>query len=95
MYLKSDYKITKFTRTSKLGISHEYERKSCIVTLQCDECGSIFSRKRGAMDPNRLNNNVYHVCKNCDAKRFAQKKGIENKKIWELPASSMKTLDQL
>ena len=47
------------------------------------------------MDPNRLNNNVFHVCKNCDAKRFAQQKGVENKRIWDLPASSMKTIDQL
>lgn len=47
------------------------------------------------MDPNRLNNNHYHVCNNCDVKRFAQQKGVENKHIWDMPVSSLKTLDQL
>ena len=95
MYIKSEYINTTHTRTSKFGKSHTYSRKRCLITLKCDECDSIFYRNRGDMDPNRLNNNVYHVCNKCDAKRFAQKKGIENKKIWDLPASSMKTLDQL
>ena len=95
MYLKSEYITNNYIRKSKNGICHSYFRKSCIVTFKCDECNAIFTRKRGDMDPNRLNNNVYHVCNKCDAKRFAQKKGIENKKVWDLPASSMKTLDQL
>jgi hypothetical protein len=40
------------------------------------------------MDPKRLSNNYFHVCKNCDSKVFAQRKGIEKKKMWDLPASS-------
>lgn len=40
------------------------------------------------MDPKRLNNNYFHVCENCDAKRFAQKKGVERKQVWNLHASS-------
>ena len=39
------------------------------------------------MDPKRLNNNYFHVCGNCDAKVFAQKKGVEKKQIWDMPAS--------
>jgi hypothetical protein len=35
-----------------------------------------------------MSNNYFHVCSNCDAKRFAQRKGIERKKIWDMPASS-------
>ena len=40
------------------------------------------------MDPNRINNNVFHVCEDCDSKKFAQKMGITRKKIWDMPASS-------
>lgn len=40
------------------------------------------------MDPKRLNNNYFHVCSNCDAKVFAQKKGVEKKKVWNMSASS-------
>jgi hypothetical protein len=40
------------------------------------------------MDPNRLSNNYFHVCKNCDSKKFAQRKGIERKQVWNLSASS-------
>jgi len=40
------------------------------------------------MNPNRINNNFFHVCSECDAKVFAQRKGIEKKQIWNLPASS-------
>jgi hypothetical protein len=51
--------------------------------------------KEGAMDPARATNQFYHVCNNCDAKQFAQAKGVERRKIWEMPVSSLKTLDQL
>jgi hypothetical protein len=40
------------------------------------------------MDPKRISNNYFHVCTNCDSKKFAQKKGIEKKQIWDMPASS-------
>jgi hypothetical protein len=40
------------------------------------------------MDPKRLSNNYFHVCENCDAKRFAQKKGVDKKKVWSMSASS-------
>lgn len=46
------------------------------------------------MDPKRLNNNFYHVCGNCDPKKFAQLKGVEARKVWDMPVSSLKTLDQ-
>ena len=36
----------------------------------------------------RLTNNYFHVCSNCDSKRFAQKKGVEKKQIWNVSASS-------
>jgi hypothetical protein len=40
------------------------------------------------MDPNRINNNYFHVCGSCDSKKFAQKMGVTRKQIWDLPASS-------
>jgi len=46
------------------------------------------------MNPKRLNNLVYHVCGNCDPKRFAQEKGVEARKVWDMPVSSLKTLGQ-
>jgi hypothetical protein len=47
-----------------------------------------FIRERGSMDPTRLNNNYFHVCSNCDAKRFGQKRGVERKQVWDMSASS-------
>lgn len=95
MFIKTDYVLTEYQRTSKLGCLHTYTRKKTVVTFRCDSCGELFYRERGSMDPNRLNNNYYHVCSSCDVKRFAQKKGIESKHIWDLPVSSLKTIDQL
>jgi hypothetical protein len=40
------------------------------------------------MNSSRLNNNYFHVCNNCDAKRFAQRKGVEQKQVWDMPANA-------
>ena len=77
-----------YQRKSKTGALHQYYRHITIVILRCDSCGKEFERPRGSMNPRRLNNNFFHVCNYCDAKRFAQKKGIEKKQIWNLTASS-------
>jgi hypothetical protein len=82
-------------RKSKYGTVHAYTRKRTVLIFQCDNCHGIFKRVKGNMDPKRLNNNYYHVCGNCDAKRFAQEKGVEARRIWDMPASSMKTIGQL
>ena len=95
MIIKTEYIISKYTRLSKLGNEHEYTRKKTLVTFRGDCCGEMFNRERGCMNPKRLNNNVYHVCNRCDVKRFAQQKGVENKNIWDLPVSSLKTIDKL
>ena len=77
-----------YTRSSKIGKEHTYERYKTYCSFRCDSCNIEFIRERGKIDPNRLNNNVFHVCKNCDAKKFAQRKGVERRQIWDLPASS-------
>ena len=83
------YKLAKrHERLSKTGLKHEYWRNTSMVVMRCDNCDAEFERARGSMDPKRLSNNYFHVCKDCDAKRFAQKKGVERKQVWNLPASS-------
>jgi len=95
MFLEQRIKKTNFTRLSKIGLEHTYYRNSVELVLRCDCCNEVFTRQRGKMDPNRINNNVFHVCGNCDAKRFAQRKGQEKKAIWDLPASSNLDISKL
>jgi hypothetical protein len=88
MYIK-EYKVKKrYERNSKCGVKHKYYRNTSMVVLRCDNCSTEFERVRGSMDPKRINNNYFHVCNNCDAKKFAQKTGITRKQIWDMPASS-------
>ena len=47
------------------------------------------------MDPKRISNNYLHVCENCDAKTFAQKKGVVKRKKLDLPADGLITIDEL
>ena len=84
-----EYTIKKtYKRKSKHGNTHEYYRYFTVIMLRCDNCDSEFERPRSKMDPKRLNNNYFHVCSGCDAKVFAQKKGVEKKKVWNMSASS-------
>lgn len=84
-----EYTLKKrYERISKLGKVHPYYRDVTMVILRCDNCDTEFERSRGKMDPKRLSNNYFHVCGNCDAKRFAQKKGVTRKQIWNMTASS-------
>jgi len=86
---------TKYVRESKSGKSHEYYRYKTIINLCCDNCDNFFVRDRGSMNPNRLNNNYFHVCENCDSKKFAQKKGVERKQVWNMSASSSMPIGKL
>jgi len=88
MYLGEFTNKTRHVRHSKLGVAHEYYRTKTILKLRCDNCDSEFTRERSRMSPERLNNNFFHVCENCDAKSFAQKRGVEKRKVWHLTASS-------
>ena len=88
MFIKEYTLKKRHERISKHGKIHSYYRDLTMVVLRCDNCDAEFERSRGSMDPKRLNNNYFHVCSNCDAKKFAQKKGIERKQVWNLSASS-------
>ena len=95
MFIK-DYILKKrHERLSKLGKPHTYYRDMTMCVFRCDNCGTEFERSRGSMDPKRLNNNYFHVCKNCDAKKFAQKKGVEKKVMWDMPVSSTVDISKL
>ena len=84
-----EYNLRKpYERRSKTGHTHTYYRNATVVVLRCDNCDNEFERDRSKMDHRRLSNNYFHVCKNCDSKRFAQRKGVERKKIWDMLASS-------
>jgi hypothetical protein len=95
MFIGTEFRQTQHVRTSKCGRHHTYYRRKTVVVLQCDCCEEIFFRDKGSMDPKRLTNRVYHVCEKCDVKKFAQSKGVEARNVWSLPASSLKTVDQL
>ncbi len=88
MFINTETEVCSYTRTSKLGQSHAYNRTRTYALFRCDNCGELFKRLKGSMDPKRLNNNYFHCCDNCDSKRFAQKKGAERRTIWDLPVSS-------
>jgi len=95
MFITTEYITTEYCRESKLGNTHTYQRQKSVLVFRCDSCGISFKRDKGSMSPKRLNNNFYHVCGNCDAKRFAQEKGVERRHVWDMPVSSLKTLGQL
>jgi protein-arginine kinase activator protein McsA len=88
MFLKTKIIESHHERVSKCGCSHAYKRKKTIAVFRCDNCDSLFERSLKQIDRKRLNNNYFHCCSSCDSKRFAQRKGVEQKKIWDLPAST-------
>ena len=88
MFIREFKTETRHTRKSKCGKEHAYSRVKTLVVLRCDNCDVEFKRERGSMDPKRLNNSYFHVCENCDSKKFAQKKGVEQKQKWNMTASS-------
>lgn len=88
MYLKQETIKTKYVRVSKLGKEHTYFRKKTVLLFRCDNCNVLFKRFKGSVDPKRVGNNYFHVCSDCDSKRFAQRKGIERRFIWDTPVNS-------
>ena len=95
MYIREFKKQTRHVRKSKMGIEHTYTRWQTICVFKCDACDVEFERARGSMDPKRLSNSYFHVCKNCNSKVFAQKKGVEQKQKWNMTASSSTPISKL
>ncbi len=88
MFLKTESKIIEYARVSKCGVRHSYTRKQTVAVLRCDNCNELFQRPLKKIQRKRLSNRYFHCCSNCDSKRFAQRKGIEQKKIWDMPAGT-------
>ena len=86
MFLKKETQDIQYVRVSKLGKEHVYSRKKTIAFFRCDNCDVLFERELKKIDHRRLSNNYFHCCSNCDSKKFAQRKGVERKKIWDMPA---------
>jgi hypothetical protein len=95
MYLTEEKETIIYIRVSKLGKEHSHSRIKRICLFRCDSCGVVFRRERAKMSPKRLSNNYFHCCSNCDAKRFAQKKGADRRTIWDRPASSLDDISKL
>jgi hypothetical protein len=95
MFIKVSYEERTYSRSSKLGLEHNYTRKLTIITFRCDNCNVIFTRQKGKMDSKRLSNNYFHVCSNCNSKKFAQKKKVEREQIWDMKASSLEDISKL
>jgi Zn finger protein HypA/HybF involved in hydrogenase expression len=94
MYLSEYSEQSIYMRKSKTGKEHEYTRTKTYVNFRCDNCDREFTRARSKISPNRLNNNVFHVCDNCDSKKFAQRKGVEKKQMWNMTASSSQPISK-
>lgn len=88
MFLKTEMQQNQYTRRSKCGKEHIYYRNKTVALFRCDNCDQDFIRDLKHVDRKRLSNNYFHCCSNCDAKRFAQRKGVEQKKIWDMLAST-------
>lgn len=95
MFLREYVEQTRHNRISKKGKAHEYVRTCSYAIFRCDNCDKEFSRPRGKMNPKRLSNNYFHVCGQCNAKQFAQKRGVEKRKVWNLKASSTLPISKL
>ncbi len=87
MFLRTETQENQYVRHSKCGQEHVYKRKKTLAVFRCDNCDNEFNRDLKHIDRKRLSNNYFHCCSDCDAKRFAQRKGVEQKKIWDMPAS--------
>ena len=88
MFVKTRTEKKQYTRQSKSGLAHTYFRNKTVVCLKCDECDELFERDLKHIDRKRMSDNYFHCCSNCDSKRFAQRKSVERKRIWDLPAST-------
>ena len=95
MFINTKKTMARYSRPSKFGNNHTYSRSKTMAIFKCDNCNAIFERPIGSMDRKRLSNDYYHVCSNCDSKRFAQIKGVERRRIWDSPIDSDLTIGKI
>lgn len=88
MFIEIKKVFNRYTRPSKKGVEHSYSRVKSVVVFRCDSCDCLFERDLGKMERRRVSNRFFHVCADCDSKKFAQKKSVERRKFWDLPVNS-------
>lgn len=88
MFIRLERRQTTHMRPSKLGLLHEYSRLKQVAVMRCDQCDTVFERDLKHIDKKRLDDNYFHCCGSCDSKKFGQKKSVESKKIWDMPAGT-------
>ena len=92
MFIETLKTMRLYERQSKLGLYHTFHRKNTIFAFKCDSCGVSFLIPSSQVDPELASNDYKHVCSYCDSKKFAQRVGVKMRKIYQLDASSTKTL---
>jgi len=95
MFIRTEQEVKWYIRKSKKGKNHPYKRVKTVVIFECDNCHLEFKRDKGQVDSKRLDNSYNHVCPECDPKRFAQKKGVEQRRKLNTTADVLVTIDQL
>jgi hypothetical protein len=88
MILETKTVTVQRTRKSKLGVEHQYMRNKTVVVIRCDSCNCTFERDLGQMDHRRLDRAYTHVCSQCNQKQFAQQKGVERRRFWNIPVDT-------
>ena len=88
MFIKETTEIHLHQRRSKLGNLHNFKRRRTVCHFQCDSCNKGFLRAKSKVTPCRASNKFHHVCPKCDVYRYAQKVGVEMRKIYRIDASS-------
>lgn len=95
MFLETKKIAVQYSRKSSLGVEHAYSRTRTVAVLKCDGCSSIFERPQGKMDHRRISEEYQHVCSKCNPKQFAQARGVENRRLWNLPVDSDLKINKL
>jgi len=95
MFKRIEKEVRFYVRKSKTGKSHPYRRIRSYAVFQCDECHQEFKREKGKVDAKRLDDFYVHVCPKCDPKRFAQRKGVEQRTKLNIKVDSGITIDEL
>jgi hypothetical protein len=95
MFIRIEKEVKFYVRRSKKGKTHPYKRERTVAVFECDDCHEEFKRDKGKVDPKRLDNSYTHVCPDCDPKRFAQKKGVEQRRRLNTTVDSLITIDEI
>ena len=95
MFMEMKKIKTQYTRISNLGTAHTYMRNKTVAVFKCDCCQTIFERDKGNLDHRRMSNEFFHVCSNCNQKKFAQSRSVERRTLWNTSVDSDKDISRI